>query len=589
MSTWSVVERARTRRSEEHLLFPKKQAAGLRACLVYPNAYRLAMGNLGFQTVYGIFDKHPGVVCERAFLPDEDQRAFVPRGALRTLESNALVRDCDIIAFSLSFEADYWHVVRLLDLIGIPCGRRERHGCEPLVIAGGPAVFLNPEPLAEFVDLFLIGEAEEMLPEFLEVFARTARRTRVRDHGFRAALLEEAATSVAGTYVPEFFEPVYDGERLRAVEHTGPGPATVERRLIWDLDAVEARTQVLSEEAVFGDMVLVEASRGCQWGCRFCAAGYMYRPIRTRSVDGLQASVREALTFRDTVGLVGAEMASVPGVEAAADLASDLGGRVSPSSLKADCITPRLASALARGRNRSATVAPEAGSERMRRVINKNLSESDILRAADLLVGEGVRDLKLYFMVGLPTETTEDVDAIAALTAQVRARLGDVDRSRHRVSRITVSVNPFVPKPWTPFQWEPMQPIPELKRKFAHLRRALSAVGNVRLDADSPREAYFQTLLSRGDRRVAGVLRAISDAGGSWWDVIRQWRRGGMPELPEPDAYVHRSYGEEELLPWDFIDHRISKSFLRVERRKALLTRQTPPCDTTTCVACAAC
>ena len=299
--------------------------------------------------------------------------------------------------------------------------------------------------------------------------------------------------------------------------------------------------------------------------------------------------MRDGLQHRDAIGLVGAEMASVPGVDTLAEIAADAGGRLSPSSLKADCVTPRLAAALARGRTRSVTIAPEAGSERMRRVINKNLTEPDILRAADLLVGEGVQDLKLYFMVGLPSEEDDDVTAIAALTANIRARLCGTERARRRVANITVSVNPFVPKPWTPFQWDPMERIPTLKQKLALLRRSLSPIPNVHLDSESPRAAYFQTLLSRGDRRIAPVLRAIHAADGDWWRVIRDWQRAGIPGVPHPDAYVHRAYGEHDRLPWDFIDHRINKTYLWVERRKAFAARQTQPCDTTTCTSCAAC
>ena len=571
----------RRRRASERFLFSKKQDAPLRVCLVYPNRYPLAMGNLGFQAVYEIIDSHPGVVCERAFLPDESDGAAP--GGLRALESGRAVRDFSIVAFSISFESDYLNIHRMLELIGLPASREDRDPRAPLLIAGGPAIFLNPEPIADLFDLFLIGEAEEMLPEFLDVY-RESHEAKSRD-----ALLDTVATRVAGTYVPAHFEPSYDGPVLSGVRYRGPAEPRVERRLIWDLNRFATTTKVLSDEAVFGDMVMVEASRGCQWGCRFCAAGFMYRPIRTRDPARVADSVREGLGARSTIGLVGAEMASVPGVDALAELASDAGGRLSPSSLKADCVTPRLAAALARGGTRSVTVAPEAGSERMRRVINKNLSEDDILRAAELLVGEGMQSLKLYFMFGLPTETDEDVLAIAALVEKIRGRLCEGSRGRGRIGGVTVSLNPFSPKPWTPFQWDPMEPISSLRAKTRILRRACGRIPNLTFDVESPREAYLATLLSRGDRRLSRALAAVHAAGGDWWRVIRDWQRGGLEDLPSPDAWVHRSYGESELLPWDFIDHRIAKSYLWVERRKALAARQTEPCDTATCHSCAAC
>jgi radical SAM superfamily enzyme YgiQ (UPF0313 family) len=573
--------RLRARRAAERFRFVKKHDAPLRVCLAYANRYALAMGNLGFQTVYELFDRCDGVVCERAFLPDAED-ATLGRGALRTLESGRRVSECDVLALSISFETDYLNVPRLLELAGLPPRRTARTADHPLVIAGGPAIFLNPEPIADFVDCFLIGEAEEMLPEFLDVFRRWPAGAD------RAALLQ-AAAQVGGAYVPADYEPLFDGPCTVGLHHRGEGTARVERRLIWDLNRFPTTTRVLSDEAVFGDMVMVEASRGCQWGCRFCAAGFMYRPIRTRDPEQLALAVDDGLEVRSTIGLVGAEMASVPGVEQLSQRAAAGGGRLSPSSLKADCVTPGLAAALAQGGTRSVTIAPEAGSERMRRVINKNLGEADILRAADLLVGEGVQHLKLYFMIGLPTETDEDVLAIAALTERLRARLTGGAQAGRRIGALTVSLNAFVPKPWTPFQWDPMDSIRILRGKVQHLKRALARVPNLQLDVESPREAYLQTVLSRGDRRVSHFIDAVHAADGDWWRVIRAWQANGLDGLPHPDAYVHRTYGEAERLPWDFIDHRIAKGYLWVERRKALAARQTAPCDTATCTTCAAC
>ncbi len=297
----------------------------------------------------------------------------------------------------------------------------------------------------------------------------------------------------------------------------------------------------------------------------------------------------EGLKDRNTIGLVGAEMASVPGVAQLAAQAVAEGGRLSPSSLKADCVTPSLAAAVAGGGTRSATIAPEAGSERMRRIINKNLSEDDILRAAELMVGRGVDHLKLYFMVGLPEETDADVRGIAELIDAIRARLGAGAHGAHRVGRVTVSVNPFVPKPWTPFQWDPMRPLAELRRKFKDLRKMCGRIPNLTVDTESPREGYLQTLLSRGDRRVSRVIEEIHRCDGDWWATIRRWQRSGIDGVPHPDEYVHRTYDHDEMFAWDFIDHRIAKSYLWVERRKAFAERQTAPCDTATCKTCEAC
>jgi radical SAM superfamily enzyme YgiQ (UPF0313 family) len=564
------------RLTAERRLFPPGPRGTLSVCLVYPNTYPVGMANLGFQAVLRILNDDPHVTVERAFLP-EGPRASWPH-PLRSFESDRPLGDFDVLAFSVSFETDYLHVLDVLALAGLRLRRAARGPSAPLVLAGGPATFLNPEPLAEFVDLFLIGEAEEMLPEFL---ARAAAGGPARD-----ALLERTE-DVAGAYRPDRFHPRYGADgTLAAVDYAGPFTPRVVRRYLARLDRRDTTSEILSPEAVFGDMFLVEGSRGCEWGCRFCAAGFMYRPVRYRSPDRLRASIARGLDARRTIGLVGAEMASQPAIASLCQEIAAAGGRASPSSLKADLITPALAQALGTAGNRSVTVAPEAGSERLRRVVNKNLTEADVLRAAEWLVGGGVEALKLYVMVGLPTETEADVDGIADLVSAVRGRL--MAGGRPKVGRILVSINPFVPKPWTPFQWEPMEDLRSLKRKLARVRRRLRAVPAVQCETESPREGYLQTLLSRGDRRTAEILERLHAAPGAWWPTLRALR-GGRHDVVDPDRFVHRTWTTDELLPWDFVDHGVDKRYLVAERRKAHAELQTPPCDTHTCHSCGAC
>lgn len=537
------------------------------------------MANLGFQAVYRILATTPGIVCERVFLCDDAQ--------LRTEESGRSPSEFDIVAFSLSFESDYPNIVRILDRAGIPARAQARRDSErgwPMLLAGGPATFLNPEPVAPFFDLFLIGEGEEMIPE---AFAKAGDWA-----GYSAADILEELSRVEGAYRPDLYEEVYDGSSLVERRATAGANAVVRRRYVKNLDDYPTATSVIAPGAVFGDYYVVEASRGCEWGCRFCAAGFMYRPVRHRSAESLteQALAGLPLSVAKTVGLVGAEMASHPGIASTCERIAAAGGRPSPSSLKADQISPRLAKVLAVNGTKSVTVAPEAGSERMRRVINKNLSEAEILRAAELMVGDGVDSMKLYFMCALPTETETDLDGICDLSEKIRDRMMSHGRRRGRVGRITVSLNPFVPKPWTPFQWDPMVPVAAVQAKIAYIRRRTGRMPNVDLDADSPREAYMQTLLSRGDRRVADVIEVLARSERGWWQELGDIRRGKHPDVDlDIDGFVHREYAQDALFPWDFVDHHIERSYLWTERRRAHAERETEPCDVATCRTCGAC
>ncbi len=582
---WSIEARARARLAAETNLCTARRQGDLPVCLVYPNYYAVGMSNLGFQAAYRIFAQHDACRCERAFLPEPADRDALRRQAvpLRSLESQRPLLDFELLAFSLSFETDYLNLLEILEAGGVPLLARDRAEQHPLVIAGGPATFLNPEPVADFVDLFLIGEGEELIPEFID------RYVQLRTRGVSRAGRIRGLSALSGVYWPARLVPEYsvDGT-LAAATGTAGGAPRVTRRIVQDLDAHPTTSQILTPETVFGEMYLVEASRGCEWGCRFCAAGYMYRPVRYRSTASVKRSAASGLQHRATIGLIGAEMASQPGIASICEFIGQAGGRASPSSLKADVMSRRLANALGNTHNRSVTVAPEAGSERMRRVINKNLTEPEILRAADWLVGGGVRSLKLYFMVGRPTETEHDVDGIVALSEKIYASFCG---KRGRVGTVALSVNAFSPKPWTPFQWEPMESVASLRAKLARVRKGLAHLPRVTVHTESPREAYYQTLLSRGDRRMGAFLLECLRQNGDWWAVIQRLRREARidSQVVSLDRFVHRRYHVDEILPWDFIDHSVSKQYLWSEWRKGLVERETPPCDVSSCHSCQAC
>lgn len=519
----------------------------LSVALAFPAPRDVGMASLGFQAVYGLLNTREDVVCERVFLPG--------KGPALSEESGRRLTDFDLAAFSLSFENDFPNLLAILEQGGVPILARDRNASRPLVVAGGIVSGLNPEPLAPFVDVFLIGEAEELLPPFL---------SRLDPAADREELLAEIAAHVPGAYVPSLYRPVWSPDgRLVSMEPVAPAPARVRRVYCKNLSDFSTVSRFPpGQPGTFESTVLVEVSRGCPHGCRFCAAGHVTRPPRFRPVDRLERDILTAAAAGETAGMLGAAVSDLPGLPALCRLAKDHGLRLSFSSLRADAMTPELCAAVAESRVKTATLAPDAGSERMRRIIRKGITEQDVLGAAGRLVEAGVLNLKLYFMLGLPWETSADVDAVVELTLRVKEAFLAASRPRGRMGGIRVSISSFVPKAHTPFQWAPMDTARSLKEKAGRIRHALRRVPNVTVTADVPRMALVQGLLSRGDRRVAEILLLAHKNQGNWPKTLKE-------STVDPNFYTLRERDADELFPWDMIDHGMSKSRLRVEWEKA--------------------
>jgi len=559
-------ERARELLAKEVGYVSKPHGGRLRVALAFPNTYFVGMSNLGFQTVYKLFNAEEDIVCERVFLPPKSELAAQLSSGERlvTIESQTPVNDFDIFAFSVSFEWDYTNVLALLRLAGLKPRADERTHHDPLVMIGGAVTFVNPEPLALFADIIAAGEGEALIPSLLTAFKGASDRD---------DLLRRLCTE-RGFYVPSFYDVRHNDDGT--IEAFAPKPGTgappiVKKAALRTTDAVDPpATTIFTPDTEFGSRFLVEVVRGCANLCRFCWAGYNYLPVRAFPKDRILQLAQRARSHSNRVGLVSIALCDHPDIEEILTRLVEMGYSISPASLRLDDLTPTILRLLRQSGERTITIAPETGSDRLRRVINKTITNDEILAAAELIFASGFENLKLYFMIALPTETEDDLVAIRDLSVQLRDVMMRHARGRGHIGRIVGSVNPLVPKPGTAYQWLPMEDDSSIERKIRRMRTLMADIDNVYFNIKSERHSFYQALLSLGDRRVAPVIEAAERNGGNW--------RAALAETGvDASFFVFRDRSHDAVLPWDIIDGGLRDNFFRSEFDKSLREESTLP------------